>query len=477
MSIIIKSGDSGDLASVDAHGNLQVNPPLNDVESGFVALATETDAGSVTGTRVMFPLEATDDYQLRVGVDQLWDTEVFNGTAINTAKFLQNTTTATIAVVGGYLALNSGNSTTTGHQCRVQTYRYFPMYSANSTYTLMDFAYFSTGLQPNVVVELGFGLATGTADPTEGAFFRYNSAGQLRCVVAVNSTEQNVLVATPPPVNTTATYLVSVEQDRVSFWIDNVLVGVINAGPAAGGGGIFLPESLPLLFRWYNLGVPVAAVQARLSKYAVTLGGFANAREWAIRTVGAGQGAYQGQTGGTMGSTANMVNSAAPATGTPTNVVAGYATFGGQWQIAAPAGAETDLILFAYLNPAGTAAISGKTLYITGINIATYNTGAAGSGATPTVLQWALGVGSTAVTLATAEGAGTKATRRTPLGVQVFPVSAAIGAVAEPIVLMFPSPQAVDPGQYVHVLLKVPIGAATASQVLRGVVGINGYYE
>lgn len=96
---------------------------------------------------------------------------------------------------------------------------------------------------------------------------------------------------------------------------------------------------------------------------------------------------------------------------------------------------------------------------------------------TPTVLQWALGVGSTAVSLATAEGAGTKARRVIPLGMQSFLVGAAIGAQAADINVQFQAPIPVETGTFIHIILRMPIGTATASQQIRGEVAIDGLTE
>lgn len=95
----------------------------------------------------------------------------------------------------------------------------------------------------------------------------------------------------------------------------------------------------------------------------------------------------------------------------------------------------------------------------------------------PTLLQWSLGVGSTAVSLATADGAAARARAVKPLGFQTFAPAAAIGAQATRIDVNLDAPLVVEPGTYVHVILKCPIGLATASQVIRGICGINSYFE
>jgi hypothetical protein len=39
------------------------------------------------------------------------------------------------------------------------------------------------------------------------------------------------------------------------------------------------------------------------------------------------------------------------------------------------------------------------------------------------------------------------------------------------------APLYVAAGTFVHVILRMPVGTATASQIIRGLVMINGYFE
>lgn len=159
---------------------------------------------------------------------------------------------------------------------------------------------------------------------------------------------------------------------------------------------------------------------------------------------------------------ANYANSAAPASATLSNTAAGYTTLGGQFQFAAVAGAETDYALFAFTVP------TGVSLHVDSVRIDTMNTGAAVA-TTETLLQWFMG-DAAAVTLAA------NSFRRT-LGVQAFPIGAAIGAVATPIDRQLRTPFVVHGGRILHIGLKMPRGTATASQIIRGVIDIGGYFE
>lgn len=162
--------------------------------------------------------------------------------------------------------------------------------------------------------------------------------------------------------------------------------------------------------------------------------------------------------------TANHANSTSPSSASLSNTAAGYATLGGRYQFAAPGGAATDFALFGFQVPAGFRAV------ITGVTITTVNTGAAVA-TTATILDWSLGIKSTAVSLATAS------LRRVPLGVQGFIVGAAIGAVAAEIDRKFDPELVVEDGEFVHVIVQVPVGTATGSQVVRGDVMVHGYFE
>ena len=187
---------------------------------------------------------------------------------------------------------------------------------------------------------------------------------------------------------------------------------------------------------------------------------------------------YNNPRGAAAGQSANYVNSTAPASATLSNTAAGYTTLGGQFQFAAVAGLETDFALFAFQVPAAAAAGGNRNLVIRGVRIEAYNMGAA-SATTPTLLQWALGVGSTGVSLATADSltAGTRAPRRIALGIQSIPIGTAIGGNVAPIDVNLDAPLYVAAGTFLHVILRMPVGTATGAQIIRGTVLINGYYE
>lgn len=166
----------------------------------------------------------------------------------------------------------------------------------------------------------------------------------------------------------------------------------------------------------------------------------------------------------------NHANSAAPSSATLSNTAAGYTTLGGKWQFAAVAGAETDYALFAYQVPAT------HRLWVSGVDISAINTGVAVA-VTAHVLEWALGVNSTAVSLATTDAAPVFAPRILQLGTHALPIAAAVAATFGDISVKFASPIIVQPSRFFNVILRMPIATATISQVIRGQVNIDGLFR
>ena len=222
---------------------------------------------------------------------------------------------------------------------------------------------------------------------------------------------------------------------------------------------------LPWSVRVFNNSVFLAlsGPQFATSEWHVsTLRGNRNA-PWESVAAGQNQGSAW-QQGGTQ--SANYSNSAAPASGTRSNSAAAYTTLAGQWQFAAVASAEQDNSWFAFANPAPW------QFCCTGVTIDAINMGAANSATVPTVMQWFLSPsGNTANLLGVAHS-------RIALGLQEIPINAAIGQRAtNSINVRFDSPHVCDPGRQFVLAMKNVSGAATASQVVRGVASFNGYFE
>ena len=160
---------------------------------------------------------------------------------------------------------------------------------------------------------------------------------------------------------------------------------------------------------------------------------------------------------------AQFVNSAVPANATLSNTTAGYATLGGLFQFVAVAGAVTDYALFVYQVPVNS------NLVITGIDIDTWNTGAAVA-TTPTLMMWGLHANNTVASLASSVGS------KIPLGTQILPIGTVIGGTANRLSKSYDTPIVVNSGKYLAISLRMPVGTATASQEIAGMVNIDGYF-
>jgi hypothetical protein len=111
------------------------------------------------------------------------------------------------------------------------------------------------------------------------------------------------------------------------------------------------------------------------------------------------------------------------------------------------------------------------------VSIDTASIGAAVA-TTATTLLWGLAVGATANTLAGTEDlVGIKVRRMIPLGMQSWPIGAAIGSIAVQVDVNLDTPIVVHGGEYIGFAMKVITGTATASQTLRGSIMVNGYFE
>jgi hypothetical protein len=482
----IEGNTSGNVAEVTAQNAMRVAHGDDSAVGGILATTARADGGLITGQVLDIDPEADQDSRLRVGLDRIEFQETWAGAALNSAQWQSNVTTAATAIADSSLALNSANSAAANAVARVSSYRHFQLQSPGVLTADFDMRVLTTAPgTANTTWEAGFFVATGTAAPNDGVLVRMNAAGEMRLVVNYAGAETQsapIPYSTSPagwpgggailPLNDSRAVTLTMHSEAARLWINGILVAEVPR--QVGNASLCRSQALPFTVRLYNGAVaPATATQLRIGPVAIsTSGAGANVLTAPELATLSGGGGYQGQSGMTMGSTANYANSAAPANATLSNTAAGYATLGGQYAFAAPLGAETDYAIFAYTVPAPAAGSINKSLLIHGVRIDAVNTGAAVA-TTATVLQWSLGVGSTAASLATAEAATTRAPRRIPLGVQSWVVGSAIGAPVEALVWTFRGGLLAEPGSVVHAIVKVPVGTATASQIIRGVVSFD----
>jgi len=469
MAAIETGNSTAGMANVDSNYKLQVNLPTNKMHAGTTGLVGFAD--DVGAVRI--PIGASSQGLMGTAQVQVDFEQGFASSAISPSVWSQVLTTMTITNTQNAAVLNAGNSVASGAVARLVSWRQAE--APRGADRICAWRAMLPTLVTGAVVELGMFTATGVAAPTAGTFFRYASDGSLRGVsVSVSGAESTTSAITTPALNVAHDYLIWITGSAIIFQIDNVVVGSIAIGDTAPSP--LTSESGPFCARVYNSAATATAQQVQLHRCigAYYGGSYGYDRKF-LAALGGDIGA-QGIVGASTGYLANWANSAAPVSATLSNTAAGYTTLGGQFQFAAVAGAETDYALFAFQVPAQSATNQGRTLLIHGISIDTINTGAAVA-TSATVLQWGIAFDGSAVSLATADGAATKAPRRIPVGFQSFPIGAAIAAQATTLDKVFQQPLAVNAGNYLHVFLKMPIGTATASQVIRGTVSIDATWE
>jgi hypothetical protein len=450
-----------------------VHSHLVDASGNPLAVAENAQQTTVAGAVAM---GMNDRSALPLRVDRLGSmalalhtpllTESFEGATQHAIRWLATATTmaATQTTVAG-MTFNSGAITTVTTGYMLQSARRFILSQRMPSHGKFRARVVKFN---NSVQEIGFGDAsTFNGAHTAGMYWQVQSSGAIVPVVTYNGVD---LTGTDVAGSINAanyyTWDVFRDDDEVVFVVQDTSTGLILSKQSIKlpltGQRLLSATALPLMVRVYNTGVaPATAPQMFLTDvYVAGLDA-----DWNMPAPDLMAGMNRGgidnpHTGAQL---AQWANSAEPASATLSNTAAGYTTLGGKFQFAAPAGAVTDFALFGFQVP------TPANLFITGCEIETWNTGAAVA-TTPTLLTWALGVGSTAVSLATAT-----VTRR-GIGAQSLPIGAVVGAKAERISQQFRTPLFCGAGRFAHVILRIPVGTATASQVVAGMVNLEGYF-
>lgn len=464
------NGGAAPVCIVDPSGNVisEVNRSAIDPATQAGLMLSGADYKSSRLVRV------SPDGTLRSGEDLPLFYDSCEGAAVDTNKWIQTTTTMTItqAVATGVL-LNAGASVATTVGAQHASQRRFAFIGRNAI--VMRAKVRSTAHFNNNLFEIGLATAPAaatTAGIIDGAIWRKNGTGGYEAVVSINGSEvaspaplDNATFATAVPANSYAIFSVFLEESRATFRIMTAGGVVVNEQVIEFGAtiGTFGVTHLQAMYRTYNSGVVATAVQHFIAQVSVWQVDAINS-PWEDIVAAMGTGGSLTSPLTTFAQLANYANSAAPANGTLSNTAAGYTTLGGQWAFAAAAGSEADFAFFAYQVPAPYA------FRVRRVKITAMNTGAAVA-TTASVLQWGLAFNSSAVSLAT--GAPYTPMRKA-IGIQSFPIAAAIAATVDPV--EWEGNEVVQPGRFFHIILKLPIGTATASQVIRGTCNVEGHF-
>jgi hypothetical protein len=343
--------------------------------------------------------------------------------------------------------------------------------------------------QSNTTTEWGaFSIAAlpGAAAPTDGVFFRFNSSGEFRGVVNYNGTETTTASITPPTVNVNHDYLIVIQTNTILFYVDDIVVGTITLlTDAATQGQPMMQASVPITIRHINGGsAPSLAMQFKVTDIFMTMLGGDVGRSWADQKAGFGHMLYQGQNGGTMGTTALYANSSNPGVAVPTNTTAALGTgLGGKFQETLTLAAGTDGIIMSYQIPTGAVGQTPRNLIITGLVITGVVTVALTTNALSGTMS--LAYGHTAVSMATAELGSfvtgtTKAPRRVPLcATSLASATSAPGTPVAGLPATFDfkgGPIVVAPGEFLAITHN-KVTTAPATGAIMWVFSFTGYWE
>lgn len=495
MGVNIKGGNnSAGLANVSSSYELQVATPQTEENAGFVQLSTESDPGLALGSRTVIPLEASDDFRLRVGMDQTIFNTAFEGTTIRTDNFIQSVSTMTAAQASGYFSLNSGNATANGNYIVLTSRRTIPLFGTYPTYVDMWIRE-ANQTATNAISEWGIGYAATTAAPTDGIFFRRNTAGVLKAVVNYNGTEteETIDATNIPPRSTVGVFdasecnhfLIVIHNDIVNFWINDVLVSTIGCPDANP-----LPtqaSAQPIFARVYNSGVASAGRRIEIGFINASIGDQSNNKPWIHSMCGLGGGAYVTQQGNSTAGTVTRTNGAHGWPASATARIAGTWTatsapalnsLGGLWTSPAISTltSDADYPVFAYQNPAGTATLPGKTLYVTGIRVGDAYVAAAAS-TNPIQLSYIITVGASSATTSTADSVSAISHKAIVVGSHGFTSAEAIGNYKTGFEMRFDAPLVIPPGMFFTFIVR-PFGTVTSNTlVVNSSLAVNGYFE
>jgi len=419
--------------------------PLNTGKSGALRVTnfTESDAGSSNGFPWILSPETSEDFRSRVEIDNVLDQENFCYTAQNTGKHTVDTTTMTLTYPGTGVNTNGGSITTANTGVGFSTRRFLPCWSGGTAVVYLKMMFTGTVNATNSTIDIGCFQRPAVTPyaPTEGAYFRLTSAGMFG-VVNNNGTEtltaafvtvaggSNFVPTTGVEYNGS----IYIYPNVCVFWIDmrdgNGYTSMGRIDSPAASGRPFRPGACPFSFR-HAIGGSAAsgALSFKLVEYGVNLGGQNLNMPWSEAQGASGNTGSQGAGGQTQGSTALYTNSLAPGTGAAmTNTTAALGSgLGGQFACLPTLTANTDGILCSFQNPAGSSSVTGRTLCIDSIKIEAIVTTALTGG--PVLYFYSAAWGHTAVSMATAESANTKAPRRKPLTLHSIPVTSAVGFI------------------------------------------------
>lgn len=474
------------IGSVDGYSLFIQPSAIGEDSVGYLVGLGEPDNGSLRdglGNRIIRAQDITHDYRTRIGIDTLLFNDSFSGTVLNKSVWYNSTSSMTTAVNKGYVHLNDGYATTSNAYSVLKTYRHFPIYGTFGCYGEFVMKFSSTP-DANTKVEFGFGLVAddATTTPYDGVYIRVNGT-TFNCVINYNGTEttsSNLSFDGYLGSTIANHFLVTVGFKFACFWINQRLL--VRIPLPANQPAMTASNNLPFFIRNINTsGSPTTGQRISLALCNVSLVDIDSTKVYNHTIAGMGGMLCQGQTGQTV--QGPLGNFGTNDDGYPGAFYLlntdGYAGLGGLFiSNIDRCVATTDYIVQKYQNPIPTAAVPGKTLYVLGVSVSVTNYGATAHATLPLTWSLFLCAGNTAASLATAEGATTKAPRRIALGSQTLPAAVVVGIQPTPPKLsqIFNSPVVIQPGEFLETVIRFQLARTTTGQQLYFTILFDGYW-
>jgi hypothetical protein len=471
----IQSPTTGTAAEVDATAKSLRVMQTNDDGSPLAASLLEVVAPSDRHTTVggindlnYRPFRA--DRMGNIGTTR--HSPLFNGTydgaTVNGSQFSNVATTQTVTQTTSFGAsLNANNTLAANTSATLISLKHFPFFARAPILMRKRIRLIKGGT--NGIAEFGFGNPNGNTPLAIGAVWQYGADGTFKPVLFFNGTAVTGNNVASLIDNTKYHWFdIIVSDDVVTFSIQDpstrLIINEQTIPIGQDAARMFAAMRLPVFDRTYVGGIIATAPATQLFVGQTYVGMIDADLNRPITELQASLGNDLFRNPQTGVQLPVHTNNTAGAALTLSNTIPGATTPGGRFAIAATAGAVTDYALFSYQVPVG------YQLIVTDVSIDLYNDVIAS--AAQHVLEWSVAHDATAASLA----AGTQI--REFIGMQTLANAAPVGSVIGPPIRHTPRiGRKTDSGRFLTIILRIPVGTATATQLFRGAVNISGYFS
>jgi hypothetical protein len=420
---------------------------------------------------------------LRTNAESLMLYDNSEGTGYNSNTWIETASSMTVTQTAAAGRLfNAGSSVTTNQGIMHVSQKNIPFTIGTTLigiHRVRATAHFANNVQ-----EFGFGSPSSAIalTATNGGHWRKDTAGQWLPVLCINSVEilgnpiSNATFIAAIATTDYAIFTVELRHSSGRFCIytqGGVLVTSQDIDLTAGAAGVsgFAVTSLQSFQRIWNNGAVTTAVQMFIDEVSVSALDSMQQRPYLLSQASMGFSSIQSPT--TYAQTANYTNNTAPTARALSNTAAPEATtvLDGFISGIAPAGGNTDLILIGFQVPVG------KTFIFYGIRLSPPLNQGAAIATTDTLIAYALGFNGSAVSLATASPNNHRP--KILSGYHTGIVGLAVNKQYSGTDIQYNSQGgiAVHSARFFHVIARVLVGTATASQTILWQISVDGMFE